>query len=157
MATLTTNKNFLSPVGFQFKIDSTEYANLEYFAVACTMPGFTIAAVDTPYKGTNLAMTGDRIIFDDLSLRINVTENFENYIETFDWMHNVAQSNNPESFKRDATLLVLNSHNNVSKEIKFNGVFPTALSSLEFDSQAASIEMLQVDISFAYTNFEFKT
>ena len=71
-------------------------------------------------------------------------------------MHNVTQANNPESFKRDATLLVLNSHNNISKEIKFNGVFPTALSSLEFDSQAPGIEMLQVDISFAYTNFEFK-
>ena len=71
MATLTTNKNFLSPVGFQFKISSNLYPNLEYFAVAATLP-------------VNLAFTGDRITFDDLSLRINRTENLDNYIETVD-------------------------------------------------------------------------
>ena len=65
------------------------------------------------------------------------------------------QSNNPEDFKEDATLLVLNSHNNVSKQIKFNGMFPTNLSSIEFNTQASEIEMVQCDISFAYTNFEF--
>ena len=94
MATLTTNKNFLSPVGFQFKVDSTKYPNIEYFAVAATLPGISISAVDTPYRGVNLAFTGDRLSFEDLALRVNVTEDMENYIETFDWLHNIAQSNN---------------------------------------------------------------
>jgi len=155
MATLTTNKNFLSPVGFQFKVDSTKYPNIEYFAVACTLPGANIAATDTPYRGVNLSFTGDRISFEDLALRINVTENMENYIETFDWMHNIIQTKNAEDFKADATLLILSSHNNVTKEIKFNGVFPTNISPIEFDAQAESVEYVQMDITFAYTNFEF--
>jgi hypothetical protein len=74
MATLTTNKNFLSPVGFQFKISSTEYPNLEYFAVGATLPGLSITAAEQSYRGVNLAFTGDRLAFDDLTLRINVTE-----------------------------------------------------------------------------------
>ncbi len=155
MATLTTNKNFLSPIGFQLKINSNKYANLEYFCVGVTLPGFSLPAVDTPYKGTNLAFTGDRIIFEDLTVRIAVNEDFDNYIETFDWMHNIMQSDRPEDLKEDGTLLVLNSHNNVSKEIKFNSMFPTNLAPVEFNTQATDVEMVQCDISFAYTNFEF--
>ena len=107
MATLTTNKNFLSPVGFQFKISSNQYPNLEYFAVAATLPGVNMSATQTPYKGFNLQFTGDRLAFEDLSLRVNVTENLENYIETFDWLHSIAQSKNSEELKVDATLLIL--------------------------------------------------
>ena len=156
MATLTTNKNFLSPVGFQFKIISNQYPNLEYFAVAATLPGVNMSATQTPYKGVNLQFTGDRLAFEDLSLRVNVTENLENYIETFDWLHSIAQSKNSEELKVDATLLILSSHNNVVKEVEFKGVFPTSLSPIDFDAQAESIQYVQMDITFSYTNFEFK-
>ena len=156
MATLTTNKNFLSPVGFQFKVDHTKYPNLEYFAVAATLPSINIAAAEMPYRGVNLSFTGDRITFDDLGIRANITENMENYIETFEWIHNVTQTSNAEDFKADATLLILSSHNNVTKEIKFNGIFPTSLSAVEFDSQAEAIDYAQMDITFSYTSFEFK-
>ena len=156
MAELTLNKNFLSPVGFQFKIDSTQYPNLEYFAVAATLPNISMSPTATPYKGVNLQFTGDRLQFEELSLRINVTENLENYVETFDWMHNIAQTNNAEDFKVDATLLILSSHNNVVKEVEFKGVFPTSLSPIEFDAQSDSIQYVQMDISFAYTYFQFK-
>jgi len=156
MATLTTNKNFLSPVGFQFKVDHTKYPNLEYFAVAATLPSMNIAAAEMPYRGVNLSFTGDRITFDDLGIRANITENMENYIETFEWIHNVTQTSNAEDFKADATLLILSSHNNVTKEIKFNGIFPTSLSAVEFDSQAEAIDYAQMDITFSYTSFEFK-
>ena len=66
MATLTTNKNFLSPVGFQFKVDSTRYPNLEYFAVACALPGLSMAPTVTPHKGANLQFTSDRLNFQPL-------------------------------------------------------------------------------------------
>ena len=155
MATLTTNKNFLSPVGFQFKINSNLYPNLEYFAVAATLPGLSITAVDQSYRGVNLAFTGDRLSFEDLTIRINVTENLDNYIETFDWLHNLAQSKTAEDLKVDATLLILTSHNNVNKEIQFKGVFPTSISPIEFDAQSESIDYVKMDVSFAYTNFEF--
>jgi hypothetical protein len=79
----------------------------------------------------------------------------ENYIETFDWIHNLVQTKTAEDFKADATLLILSSHNNVTKEIQFKGVFPTNITPVEFDAQAESVEYVQMDITFAYTNFEF--
>jgi hypothetical protein len=79
----------------------------------------------------------------------------ENYIETFDWIHKLITTEKAEDLKADATLLVLSSHNNVTKEIKFNGVFPTSVSAVDFDSQVESVEYVQMDVTFAYTYFEF--
>jgi hypothetical protein len=157
MATLTTNKNFLSPVGFQLKINHTLYPNLEYFVVSAALPSISLSASETPYRGVNLSFTGDRLTFDDLAIRANITENMENYVETFDWMHNLIQNKGAEELKVDATLLILSSHNNVTKEIKFSGIFPTSLSAVEFDAQADSVEYAQMDVTFQYTNFEFIT
>ncbi len=157
MATLTTNKNFLSPVGFQLKVNHTLYPNLEYFVVSAALPSISLSASEMPYRGVNLSFTGDRLTFDDLAIRANITENMENYVETFDWMHNLIQNKGAEELKVDATLLILSSHNNVTKEIKFSGIFPTSLSAVEFDAQADSVEYAQMDVTFQYTNFEFIT
>ena len=153
---LTTNKNFLSPVGFTFKLDATNFANTEYFCNQVTMPGMNLAEVNVPYRGVNLAMTGDRINFEDLAIRFNVTENMENYIEIFNWMHRIIQGKNAEGEKYDATLLIMSSHNNLTKAIKFQDVFPTSLTSVEFNSQSAEVEYLQADVTFKYTLFEFE-
>ena len=128
---LTTNKNFLSPVGFGFKIDTTEFPNLEYFCTAINLPGISTGDTPLPYRGANIAMTGDRMSFEDLSIR------FKNY-------------------KNDATLLIYSSHNNINKEIKFFDIFPVQLSSVEFNAQGTEIEYLQADLVLKYTSFEFK-
>ena len=155
MSTLTANKNFLSPVGFTFKIDQTNFANLEYFCTQVTFPGISLAEVQVPYRGVNLAQTGDRMVFDDLAIRFNITENMENYLELFDWMHNIINKSDAEDYKYDASLLIMSSHNNLVKTIKFQEIFPTALSTVEFNSQALDVEYLQADVSFRYTLFEF--
>ena len=56
----------------------------------------------------------------------------------------------------DGTLLILSSHNNVTKEIVFRDLFPTNLSSVEFSTQQTEVEYLQADVTFKYTYFEFK-
>ncbi len=155
MATLTANKNFLSPVGFTFKIDQINFANLEYFCTQITFPGISLSEVQVPYRGVNLAQTGDRMVFDDLAIRFNITENMENYLELFDWMHNIINKKDAEDYKYDASLLIMSSHNNMVKTVKFQEIFPTSLSTVEFNSQSTDVEYLQADVSFRYTLFEF--
>lgn len=150
----TANKNFLSPTGFQFKIDSTQYANVEYFCTSVTLPDLSLGESASPYKGTNLAFTGDRMTFGDLTLRFNVTEDMENYVEMFNWMHNIIEKG--DSFKSDATLSILSSHNNVTKEVTFRDCFPTNLSAVEFSTQQTDIEYLQADVTLKYTYFDIK-
>ena len=153
---LTTNKNFLSPTGFQFRVDAASFPNIEYFCTAVTLPGITLSESTVPYRGVNVAMTGDRINFYELAIRFNVTEDMDNYIEMFNWMHNIINDKNGESYKFDATLSILTSHNNVSKEIVFRDCFPTNLSALEFSTQQTDVEYLQADASFKYTYYEIK-
>jgi len=152
MATLTTNKNFLSPTGFQFVIDRSKYPNLEYFCTSVSIPDISLSEAPTPYKGTNFAMTGDRITFGDLTIQFNVTEGMENYVETFQWMSDIVTKG--EDNKADATLIILSSHLNATKEIKFNDVFPVSLDALEFNTQLTEIEYLQASVTFKYTYFE---
>jgi hypothetical protein len=153
MTTLTNNKNFLSPVGFQLVINRNKFANIEYFCTGVTLPSIDIAETSIPYRNLNSAVAGDRINFSELSITFNVTEDMENYIETFNWMHDSLGKDNVEE---NAMLLILNSHNNVSKRIKFNGIFPTSLDSLDFNTQNESLEYLQATVSFKYTNFEIE-
>ena len=155
MATLTTNKNFLSPVGFQFKINSDTYPNLEYFSTSASLPDVSINTAEQPFRGTTIKFTGDSITFGDFSLRVNLLEDMENYIETFDWMHNIIKKGDAEGFQEDGTLLILNSHNNVSKEISFKGIFPTSLGGVSFNAQD-DFAYAQSDITFSYTSFEIK-
>jgi len=151
---ITSNKNFLSPTGFQFKIDAGKYSNVEYFCTGVTLPDLSLSESPMPYKATNIAFTGDRINFGELSLRFNITENMENYIEMFNWMHDIITDG--ESHKSDATLAILSSHNNVTTEISFRDCFPIALSAVEFSTQQTDIEYLQADVTLKYTYFEVK-
>ena len=150
---VTTNKNFLTPIGFKFNIDNNKYPNLDYFCQSVSLPSVSLTAVETPYKGVNLGFTGDRLTFYDLTITFNITEDMENYKETFDWLHNCITTN--ELFTSDAILSVLSSHNNVNKEIRFSDCFPTSLSGVDFTSQASDVEYLQATVTFKYTNFEF--
>lgn len=154
--TLTTNKNFLSPVGFQFTVNAQQFPNVEYFCTAVTLPGISLQESSVPYRGVNIAMTGDRMNFDELAIRFNVTEDMENYIEMYNWMHNIIQDPKGESYKFDATLAILSSHNNVTKEIIFKDCFPTSLSAVEFSTQQTDVEYLQADVSLKYTYYEIK-
>ena len=115
-----------------------------------------MAEAAVPYKGANIGFIGDRLNFDDLTIRFNVTENMENYIETFDWMNDIVNGAQEMSeLMSDATLIILNSHNNKSKEVQFRDIFPTSLSGLEFDT-TAGVEYLTAEVTFKYSYFEIK-
>ena len=55
----------------------------------------------------------------------------------------------------DATLNVLTSKNNANIEVRFNNVFPTSLSGLNFNQQANDIDYLTAAVSFKYKLYEF--
>ena len=158
MATLTTNKNYLSPTGFHLKINSLRFPNLEYFATTITLPQITLEEQALPYKTVDYAAPGTRLTFSDLTITAQITEDFDNYLETYNWMHDIAKAKGTavEDLKEDATLLVFTSHNNVNKTIRFKDIFPTAIGSLEFTSTSDSVNYLSTDINFSYTNFEFE-
>ena len=57
----------------------------------------------------------------------------------------------------DATLTVLSSKNNAQVEIRFRDVYPTGLTGLQYDQQAADVDYLTATVSFNYLVYDFAT
>ena len=55
----------------------------------------------------------------------------------------------------DATLVILSSKNNPTKEIRFRDIFPSAIGGLSYNQQADDISYLSVDVTFKYLYYEF--
>lgn len=152
MSNLTNNLNFLSPTGFKLVINRNRFANLEYFATSVTLPSLNLGIVDVAKNQHRGHMQGD-VTIDDLSIRVAIDEDLVVYREVFEWIIENRDSLNPLTY--DATLIILTSHNNPNRSIKFKNIFPTSIGSLEFNTQSSDIEYLQADISFRYDEFEF--
>ena len=81
-----------------------------------------------------------------------VTENMENYISLFNWI----VSNANEGIKvADMTLNILNSNNNVIRQVRFVDAFPVSIGQLDFHSQNTDVEYIIGDASFSYSHFYF--
>ena len=57
----------------------------------------------------------------------------------------------------DATLTVLSSKNNSQIEIRFRDVYPTGLTGLQYNQQAADVDYLTATVSFNYLIYDFAT
>ena len=55
----------------------------------------------------------------------------------------------------DATLTVLSSKNNAQVEVRFRDVFPSVLSGLQYEQQAADVDYLTATVSFQYLVYDF--
>ena len=55
----------------------------------------------------------------------------------------------------DATLTVLSSKNNAQVEVRFRDLYPTGLTGLAYNQQAADVDYLTATVSFSYTIYDF--
>ena len=55
----------------------------------------------------------------------------------------------------DATLTVLSSKNNAQVEVRFRDLYPTGLTGLQYNQQAADVDYLTATVSFSYLIYDF--
>lgn len=155
MNNLTQNKNYLSPTGFRVTIDSTQFANLEYFCTHASIPTVNLGEISTPFRKNQNFTPGDRVDYGAFEMKFMVSENMENYIELLNWIRTNADANQYKT--SDITLHILSSNNNPNRKVRFVNAFPTSMGSLDFHTQNTDVEYLSLDASFRYTYFEFVT
>jgi hypothetical protein len=101
-------------------------------------------------------MAPDKITFGAFEISYLIDEDLLNYKEIFDWIKsNVETNHTATNHTRDLTLTVMNSANNVTKQIKFVDAYPTTISSLPFDITTTDVEYLTAIASFSYSYYEF--
>lgn len=156
------NANFLSPLGFRFLLKRSPTVN--FFCTQVNIPSFELgeATMPTPFKG--IPLPGDKPRFGDLTVSFKVDEQLKNYLEIFNWMAKIgfpekyeqyaSASNNPAStgygVVSDATVVVLNSSMDPTTEFRFESLFPTYLSDLEFSTTESSVNYISARATFKF-------
>ena len=169
-----TSLDYASPTQFKFVIN--QLPKVEYFTVVASVPGITLgeAVFSTPFR--QIPIAGDELTYDTFNLSFIVDEKLENYITIHNWLvgHGfprsrtaaaiatpVSATGNVASADRvmtsDATLSILSNHNNPIVEVRFRDMYPTSISSLQYDQGATDVDYLRVDASFSYQSYTIHT
>ena len=163
------NRNFLSPTGFKFVLNRAP--KVSFFGNEANIPELNLGVAEQPTYLKDIPLPGDKVTFGDFNFRFLVDENLDNYIEIYNWIRalgypesveeikdwqkkdfDIAQPDkSTESFYSDATLEILTSTQNPNFKIKFQDMWPTNLSTLEFDATDEDISYLTADVTFKYT------
>ena len=159
------NRNFLSGVGFKFNL--AKFPKVDFFSNSARIPELNLELTRQPSYLKNIDVPGERLTYGDLTLRFLVDENMENYISVYTWLKGLGfpettqeykdlttdkdgQRDNKEAFC-DGTLRILNSNYREVAKVKFTDLFPTSLTSLDFDATNTDIQYFTAEATFKYT------
>ena len=168
-STVPDNLNYLSNISF--RLTMLDAPNLTWFCQATNVPGVSIEGIDvfTPY--VTIPYAGNKVSFEELSVRFIVDEHMKNWIEIYDRIIALGLAEGGENYRllkaqsdltqRGGTvstlvLTVLTSAMNPQMEFHFYEAFPTSITALEFDSAATDLEYFTATVAFRYTNYEIK-
>ena len=147
------DSNLLALTGFKLFIHAEDFKHTQYFAVSASFPAVSLPEVTTGYRNLSGFVSGDKLAYDPLTVRIAIDEKLESYREIFNWIH--SNTTNKELTVHDVTLHFLTNHNNISRSVRFANAFPTNIGGLEFNVQQTESEYAYVDVTFRYDYFEF--
>ena len=159
------NRNFLSGVGFKFNL--SKFPKVDFFSNSARIPELNLELTRQASYLKNIDVPGERLTYGDLTLRFLVDENMENYISVYNWLKGLGfpetaqeykdlttdkdgQRDNKEAFC-DGTLRILNSNYREVAKVKFTDLFPTSLTSLDFDATNTDIQFFTAEATFKYT------
>lgn len=167
------NRNYLSPTGFYFTV--VRAPKVGFFGYQVNVPGLDLSVATQPNYLTNIPRAGEKITFGDLTLNFLVDEDLTNYLEIqnwmrglgfpesldqiYDWQSQDVPQNYPHNYKdeselnlySDGTLAIYNSADNPNFKVNFKDMFPSSLSSLQFDSQVQDVQYLTASVTFKYS------
>lgn len=146
--------NYLNPTSFVLQLDSVKYPTAEFTVQTMVLPDVNVegAPYHTPQR--SIAIASDKIVYGQFECSFLVDENLINYQEIYDWLYSQVDDNQSAANVRDLTLNIMNSSNNLTKQIRFIDAYPTNLSSLPFDITTTDVEYLTAVVSFNYSYFE---
>lgn len=168
-----SNRNNLSPTGFKFSL--AKYPKIDFFSNSAVIPEMNLGVAIQPTYLKDIPIPGDKLSFGDFSLNFMVNEDMENYLLVYEWLRGFGypeslveyqnllnlDENNPGqqtaiSGMSDGTLLIYNSSYNPVVKVVFKDMFPTSLSSLEFDAKNTDVNYLNAQVNFKYTIYDIK-
>ena len=159
------NRNFLSPVGFKFSL--AKFPKISFFCNSASIPEISLGTFQQPSYLKQIDIPGEKLTYGDLDIRFLVDENMENYISVYNWLKGLGFPETTQQFADlnkdrdgirdpkeafcDGTLRILNSNYREVAQVKFRDLFPTSLTSLDFDATNTDIQYFTAEATFKYT------
>ena len=159
------NRNFLAPVGFKFTL--AKYPKVDFFSNSARIPELSLGTAIQPSYLKDIDVPGEKLTYGDLTIRFLVDENMKNYMAVHNWLKGIGFPETPQQFKdqttdedglrdekevfSDGSLHILNSNFQDVAIVKFNDLFPVALTSLEFDATETDINYFTAEVVMRYT------
>tara|TARA_B100000287_G_scaffold307928_1_gene291068 strand:+ start:1037 stop:1567 length:531 start_codon:yes stop_codon:yes gene_type:complete len=156
-----SNRNFLSPVGFQLEIDI--FPQVDFFCQTATIPDITsvINEVSTPRRRLPIPAAGGTT-FGDLQVEFLVDEDLKNYLSIWNWINDTTLAYDTEPWNKDpevefakAQLIVLTNQLNPNFQVNFVDLFPVSLSMIPFNVTNTDVEFMRATATFKYAFYEF--
>ena len=169
------NRNFLSPIGFLFLIEKAK--KVSFLCQKASIHTLSLGQVDIPTAGRVSIPIEGNVQYGNLDIDFIVDEDLRNYMEIHNWIRALGlPSDNDEraawvdTWSRgdarrtaydsakysDATLQVLNNNNLTNFEVIFENMFPTQLSTMDFDVTGSDNDFMIATATFSYTLFEVR-
>ena len=170
------NRNYMSPLGF--KLILTKTPKVDFLCQSANIPQISMGTAVQPTYLKDIPVPGDKVLYDDLTVRFLVDEKMENYLSIYKWITGlgypeslgqydqlrkddfrtdriVGDDGDPLYFQySDATLQVLGSNYKPTVLINFKDAFPISLSTLEFDVSQRDYSFFTASVTFKYTIFD---
>jgi hypothetical protein len=120
---------------------------------------------------SNRPIPGEIMTFSELSVQFLIDENMLNYESIFKWMVAMGFPESHDQYREfvntqvdspytelaknfsDASLGILDSHNNTIKRFKFYDLFPISLDAIQFESTAMDVNYVLGNATFRYSYF----
>ena len=166
-SSITSNVNYLQPTGFKLGINRKYFPNIEYFAQSVQHPDMQISAIEVPYKRIgSIPLTGDKLVFGEMTAMIIMDENLSAYTEMHNWLTSFVEAPDVKASEAangvkgpssaNITLSILTSHNNVAKKIIYRDAVPTLLGDIAFEAAAGDVQYMTFPISFRFSYFDIE-
>ena len=165
------NRNFLSGIAFKFNL--AKFPKVDFFSNSARIPELTLELTRQPSYLKTIDVPGERLSYGDLTLRFLVDENMENYISVYNWLTGLGFPETTKEFADlikdkdgqrdpkeafcDGTLRILNSNYREVAKVKFNDLFPTSLTSLDFDATNTDVQYFTAEATFKYTVYKIES
>ena len=174
--TQLSNRNYLSPIGFKFIV--TKVPKADFFSNSASIPGINLGFAQQPTYLRDIPVPGDKLTYQDFTLKFFVDENLENYLEVHNWLRGLGYPDSIAEFGQlknedkyiqdlsgrspyneysDASLLIYNSSFNVIARVNFRDTFPVGLSPINFDATQDDIKYVTAEATFKYSIYDIET
>jgi hypothetical protein len=162
------NRNFLSPVPYQFIIKRAP--NLNYFVQKINFPGITSMPALQRTMFTDIPLSGVKLTWNPLYVTFKVDEELLNWLEIFRWLtaindafdlNQYGQLEKPPAFlgygvTSELVLVVHDNEKNPNYNIYFHDGFPVSISDVFFESTPTDVNFITASATFRYSTYSIE-